>query len=118
MNVVYSIASRRTVRILSVNSLLDEWQNRQILKELQHRSDIETNHLVIDLAQMDLIGSAGINFLLILFLNSKKNGKRFALANASGKIKQLLQITKLSSVFSIQNSVEKAVETLEYPIAA
>ncbi len=112
MNVSYSITERNTVQVLSINSLLDEWQNRQILKELQQKIDQGANEFVVDLGPMNLVNSIGLNFLLSLFSKTKKKGGALVLANVSKRIQRILDITKLSAVFVISPSVENAVDDL------
>lgn len=112
MNVTYSITEHNAVQVLSINSLLDEWQNRQILKELQHKIDQGAHEFVIDLAPLSLVNSIGLNFLLSLFSKTKKKGGALILANVSKRIQRILEITKLSTVFTISSSVENAVDRL------
>ena len=100
------------MQVLSINSLRDEWQNRQILKELQRKIDTGANRFVVDLSQLNLVNSIGLNFLLTLFSKTKKKGGAVILANVSNRIQQILEITKLSTVFSIKTSVDTAVDSL------
>ncbi len=111
MNVTYTITEYNAVQVLSINSLRDEWQNRQILKELQHKIDKGTNEFVIDLAQLNLMNSIGLNFLLSLFSKTRKTGGSLILANASQKIQRVLEVTKLSNVFNVQPTVKHAVDS-------
>ena len=117
MNVSYSITEHNAVQVLSINSLLDEWQNRQILKELQHKIDQGDHEFVVDLAPLSLVNSIGLNFLLSLFSKTKQKGGTLILANASKRIQRILDITKLSAVFTICPSVEKAVNSLSLEMA-
>ena len=112
MNVTYTITEYNTVQILSINSLLDEWQNRQILNELQRKIDKGANQFVIDLAQLNLMNSIGLNFLLSLFSKTRKTGGALILANVSQRIQRILDITRLSNVFNIQPTIKHAVDSL------
>ena len=110
MNTMYSITEYNSVQILTVNSLLDEWQNRQILKELDQKINFQNNPLIINLNQLALINSIGLNFLLsILSRVHKKNGQ-LILTNVSRRVQRMLDITKLTSVFVLKPTVEQAVE--------
>ena len=117
MNVNYSITKHNAVQVLSINSLLDEWQNRQILKELQQKIDTGLNEFVVDLAALNLVNSIGINFLLSLLAKVKKKGGVLILANVSSRIQRILEITKLAAVFEISASVENAVDDLSLQMA-
>jgi len=116
MNVNYSITQHNAVQVLSINSLLDEWQNRQILKELQYKIDQGDNEFVVDLAPLNLVNSIGLNFLLALSSKTKKRGGALVLANVSKRVQRILDITKLSSVFTVCPTVEKAINNLSLPI--
>lgn len=117
MNVNYSITEHKAVQVLSISSLLDEWQNRQILKELQYKIDQGAHEFVVDLAPLNLVNSIGLNFLLSLFSKTKKKGGAVVLANASKNVKRILEITKLSTVFSMCTSVENAIDSLSLEMA-
>jgi len=117
MKVSYSITEHNSVQVLSINSLLDEWQNRQILKELQYKIDQGANEFVVDLAPLSLVNSIGLNFLLSLSSKTKRKGGALVLANVSKRVQRILDITKLSAVFTICPSVEKAVNSLSFEIA-
>ena len=117
MNVSYSITKHNNVQVLSINSLRDEWQNRQILRELQYKIDQGANEFVVDLAPLSLVNSIGLNFLLALFSKTRQRGGALVLTNVSKRVQAILDITKLSSVFTICPSVEKAVDNFSLPMA-
>ncbi len=118
MNMMYSLTEHNSVQILSLNSLRDEWQNRQILKELQPKIDSGASTFVVDLAKLNLMNSSGLNFLLSLFSKTKKQGGEIILANASRRVTQILEMTKLSSVFTLRPSVENAVDCFAMELVA
>ena len=118
MKVAYSLTEQKSVQILSINSLLDEWQNRQILQELNQKIDRGGNQLVIDLTQLNLMTCSGINFLLSLFSKTQENNGALILANAPRSVQKILDITKLSTIFAIKPSVDQAVNCLTQKVAA
>ena len=117
MNVNYSITKYNAVQVLSINSLRDEWQNRQILKELQQKIDKGANEFVVDLTRLSLVNSVGLNFLLSLSSKTKKKGGVLILANVSKRVQRILEVTKLTTVFTISRSVENAVDSLSLEFA-
>ena len=118
MNAIYSISQQKAIQILSINNLSDEWQNRQILRELQGRINVNAKHFVVDLAQLPFINSCGLNFLLMLYSKTQKSGGSIILANASKRIQHILDITKLSTVFTIKKSIADAVNCFSIKVAA
>jgi len=117
MNVNYSITEHNAVQVLSINSLRDEWQNRQILQELQYKIDRGDNDFVVDLTRLSLVNSVGLNFLLSLASKTKKKGGALILANVSKRVQRILEVTKLTTVFTISRSVENAVDRLSLEFA-
>jgi anti-sigma B factor antagonist len=69
------------------------------------------NNVVIDLADVKFINSSGLGLLIGGVTTLKNAGGSLKLANASQKIVALIKITKLSSVFEIYDSVQKAAES-------
>lgn len=116
MKVNFTISERESLQVLSVNSLLDDFQNRQILKILRKKISTGNNVLVVDLSELSYINSVGLNFLLMLYKRVKRAGGQILLAQASAKVQQLLDITKLSTVFTITPNVETAVQ-YHHPVA-
>jgi len=113
MNKHNSVSEKNSVQILTVNSLLDEWDNRHLFNEFQQFISEGIQQFVIDLSHLSVINSVGINFLLRLLKKVQHIGGQLLLANASAQVLRLLDITKLTSVFSIKDSVGEAIESIE-----
>lgn len=81
--------------------------------ELQHsmKSDIETGikNLIIDLCDLEYINSNGLNILLTILREMKASKGSICLCCANKKILDLLEITKLNTIFLNYPSLEKAV---------
>ena len=113
MNKHYSVTEQANVQILSITSLLDEWENRYLLRTIQHRIDDGAALFVIDLMDLELINSVGLNFLLAVLSRLKNIDGHLLLANVQEQVHNLLEITKLHNVFDIKSSVEEAISYLE-----
>jgi len=59
--------------------------------------------VVLDLAQVDLIDAGGLGALLELRVWAKSKGIEFRLINVTRPVKQVLEITRLDSVFQISS---------------
>ena len=112
MNPNYSITKAENVQILEVRNLLNEYDNKEILQAVQTKIDEGFSNFVVDLKQIQFMNSVGLNFLITLKARSNDSGGRVAVANASGKVVQLLEMTKLRPIFQVNNSVEEAVAFL------
>lgn len=68
-------------------------------------------NFVISLRSVDLINSSGLGILISNLTNVKNNGGDMRLAELTDKVKQILTITKLSSVFKMFASIDEAVKS-------
>lgn len=76
---------------------------------------IETNRkkIVIDLAGVEWMNSTGLGILISSYTTLRNHEGDLKLANVTEKIKSLLTITKLVTVFEAHDSVDAAVESFQ-----
>jgi len=76
---------------------------------------IEKNRkqVVIDLAKVDWMNSTGLGILISSFTTMRNHDGELKLANVTDKIKSLLTITKLVTVFESHDSVDEALKSFE-----
>jgi len=79
------------------------------LRELVKRELVENNRIVLDLADVSYIDSGGIGTLVSLFTSARNAGGDIKLANLTKRVGDLLQITKLITVFESYDDEQKAV---------
>jgi len=113
MNKHYLDSEKAPVRILTISSLLDEWDNRHLFTEFQQYLNDGFQQFIIDLTNLPIINSVGINFLLRLLKKVQQIGGQLFLANASVQVTHLLDITKLTTIFSIEDSVGEALKAIQ-----
>ena len=68
--------------------------------------------LVIDLSQVKFFGSVFISFLLKCHMLVKKHGSEVVLAGTSDRIRELLHLTALDTLWAIYDKRSQAVESL------
>ena len=105
----YSIQEHQAIQVVKVEQLLNELDNNLILKEVQNRIEKGFNKFVIDLSNLNFMNSVGLNFMISVMNRSKNSGGDLALANANAQVINLLEITKLTPMFKLAPSVEKAI---------
>ncbi|MCS6849870.1 MAG: STAS domain-containing protein [Gemmataceae bacterium] len=66
--------------------------------------------LIIDLSQVSYFGSVFISFLLRCHMLVKKHGSEVVLAGASERIRELLHLTALDTLWALYDSREEALE--------
>lgn len=70
-------------------------------------------NLVLELEEVKYINSAGINVLITILTSVRNKGGELVLASISEKVKSLLVITKLNSIFNVRESIDESLELLE-----
>jgi len=79
------------------------------LKELQAS---DNKKMVLDLAKVSHLNSIAIGLLVGTYTNYQKRGGRIFLANVDKRIQNVFVVTKLSLVFEVAESRQKAIEAL------
>ena len=69
--------------------------------------------VVIDLAKVDWMNSTGLGILISSYTTLRNNEGELKLANVTDKIKSLLTITKLVTVFDAYDSIDDAVKSFK-----
>lgn len=80
-------------------------QMRSKIKELLAQGN---KRLVLDLGGVSYIDSAGLGTLVAAYTSARNSGADIKLANITKKLDDLLNITKLVTVFSVYKSVNDA----------
>jgi anti-sigma B factor antagonist len=65
-------------------------------------------HIVLDLAGVDYIDSAGLGTLVAGAASVRRAGGELKLANLTARVRDLMQITRLSTLFDVYDSLDKA----------
>ncbi len=99
-----------TVLELSGRVVLGEESNqlRNKIKEVLSKGK---KRLVLDLANVSHIDSAGLGTVVAGYTTAGNQGATMKLANLTRKIRDQLQITKLVTVFEVYDSVAEAAKS-------
>jgi anti-sigma B factor antagonist len=73
----------------------------------------EKKNVVIDLKSVNFINSSGLGMLIGGMTTMRNSGGELKLANASKKIENLLEMTKLHKVFDIHKNINEAVASFK-----
>ncbi len=109
----YAIHEHEAIQVVQVNDLLNELENKIILKEVKERMENGSNEFIVDLSELDFMNSVGLNFLISIMTSSKEKGGSLAVANANEQVISLLEVTKLKNMFTLTQTVEEALQNLE-----
>ena len=82
-------------------------QCRQEIKGLLAQGE---RKFVFDMAGVEYVDSAGIGFLVTVLTTLGQSGAKLRLASPPERVRYVLGITKLDTVFEIRNSREEALQ--------
>ncbi|MBS1850339.1 MAG: STAS domain-containing protein [Acidobacteria bacterium] len=65
--------------------------------------------IVLELSQVETVDSAGLGELILILLAAQKAGSSLRLAAPNRHVRQVLQLTRLTSVFTVYPALEEAL---------
>jgi anti-sigma B factor antagonist len=71
----------------------------------------ENNRIVLNLAEVSYLDSGGLGTIVALHTTAQNAGGSVKLANLTQRVDDLMQITKLLTVFEVFNSEAEAIES-------
>jgi len=101
-----------SIVLLSLKGTLEIGQGvdhlNEVVKSYLEKGD---NHFLLDLAGVRYIDSIGINTLISIYKSAQSSSGAMKLLRLTQRVHDVLQITRLSSVFEIYNDPAKALES-------
>lgn len=109
MSLKLSARTIEGVRIIDCSGRIVFGDEASQLRETVKKDLAENNKLVLNLANVSYIDSGGIGTLVSLFTTARNAGGDIKLVNLTKRVGDLLQITKLITVFESYDDEQKAV---------
>jgi anti-sigma B factor antagonist len=78
----------------------------------------QQNKLVLNLSGINYIDSGGLGTLVALYTTARNSGGAIKLANLTQRVGDLLQVTKLVTIFDVYDNEQKAVDAFLKTVAA
>jgi len=111
MTIVNREANSVSVLALDGRIVLGEESNR-LRETLKSLIAAGKKKLVLNMGQVKYIDSAGLGIMVAMHLSAKNQGTALYLCNLGQKFHEVLQITKLLTVFEVYDTEEAAVTSL------
>ncbi|HEX9121052.1 MAG TPA: STAS domain-containing protein [Terriglobales bacterium] len=86
-------------------------EESSMLREAVKEQLKTSKDIVINLADVNYIDSGGLGTLVGLFTSARSSGGTIKLANLTHRVGELLQVTKLVTVFEVFDGEDKAVRS-------
>ncbi len=113
MSFSFEIVKEDSIILVSLKgNLMNKVQIQPMLDEIEHYSNEGIKKIIIDLTEMEYMNSTGLSILINIFTQARNKGGEVIITNIPKKINQLLVITKLNSIFNIEETVEDAKKIL------
>jgi anti-sigma B factor antagonist len=112
LNIVEKEVDGVTVLQLAGRVTLGE-ESSQLRTKLKDILRQGKTRLVLDLAEVTYIDSAGLGTLVAGFTSAQNQGANLKLASLTRRLHEQLSITKLVTVFDVYDSVQDAVESFK-----
>jgi anti-sigma B factor antagonist len=86
-------------------------EESSLLREYVKKLLVNHNRIIFNLAGVTYIDSGGLGTLVALYTSARTGGGVIKLANLTPRVDDVLQITKLVTVFEVYDSEEKAISS-------
>jgi anti-sigma B factor antagonist len=97
------------VKIIDCNGRIVFGEEASQLRDTIKKDLAENNRIVLNLANVNYIDSGGIGTMVSLFTSARNAGGDIKLLHLTKRVGDLLQITKLITVFESYDDEQKAV---------
>ncbi len=101
------------LRIVQFHGDLDSVGTRMIDEQFTAATGDRTGHLIVDLADVQFISSAGLAMLLVKGKMLSRSGGKLSVAGASKRVAEVLSMAGFHELFEIYPTVEAAVAARE-----
>jgi len=106
------------VTIVDCNGRIVFGDESALLRDTLKKLIVENTKIVLNLGGISYIDSGGLGTLVALYTTAQNAGGAVKLSNLTERVGDLLQVTKLLTVFEVYDTVEKAVESFKKGAAA
>jgi anti-sigma B factor antagonist len=104
-----NISGDTQVALVEVSGRIDSMNANQFGEALNGAIDGGLIHIVLDLSSVDFMSSAGLRELVNAFKKAKKASGDVRLAQPSDRVREVLEMAGLDSIFRIFESRSEAV---------
>ena len=81
-------------------------------KEMEHQLRAAQGKLVVDLTTVPLIDSSALGAIVLMLKHCQQSGDKFVLLSPQKAVREVLEVTQLSTVVEIYDTEEAAREAL------
>jgi anti-sigma B factor antagonist len=106
------------ITVVDCNGRIVFGEESAVLRDTVKKLITENNRIVLNLAGISYIDSGGLGTLVALYTTAHNAGGAIKLANLTPRVGDLLQVTKLVTVFEVFDSEQEAIDSFREGAAA
>ncbi len=117
MSFSYTLQIRKDKGIIHPEGkLMERYEAESLLEEVHEAISQGTPYFVLDLKNLEYLNSSGLNVLINILTRARNAGGDAVICNVSSKLKKLIVMTKLDSVFVLCDKQTEALQLLDRSI--
>lgn len=114
MSAKVNIRHVKGITFLEINGRITLGEGGITLRNaIQDALDAGTKKLVVDLSSVNYMDSSGLGELTTAYTSSRDKGCELKLLGLTKRINDLMQITKLATLFDVYGTEQQALESFE-----
>jgi anti-anti-sigma factor len=108
----YTIDNHTDVKLITLKGrLIEKSQADDLIMDFEKLVEGGTTNYLMSLEGLEYVNSTGLNLLIGMFTTARNTGGELVIGGISPKVKKLMVMTKLDSIFKIYDSVAEATES-------
>lgn len=109
----YTTTEQKGITIIHLaGEIIDKMEAAAFTEQVAKMAAAGQNRFVMELSELRYMNSSGLNVLVSVLTKARNTGGEVVVCNLSKKVKDLLVITKLDTIFHILPTVEEAIKKL------
>ncbi len=104
-----AVSELRRVTMIEIRGRVDSTNATKLGDSLSEQIDAGRNQIVLDLSNVEYMSSAGLREIVAALKKVKKNNGDLRLANLSPRVKEVLDLAGLDTIFQIYPTQVEAV---------
>ena len=114
MRFSFKLEEEKSIAILYLmGDLMERSDATELVAKVDELISLKKNTFVLNLSELKYMNSTGLNLLISILSKARNHGGEAVVTEVSTKIKELLVVTRLNTVFTITDSNKKAMEMIE-----
>lgn len=111
MSFIFKSETKKGVHIFYLEGeLIERFQAKELMESADELISLNQVKIILDVKDLKYLNSSGLSILVNLFTKCRNAGGELIIAELSPKVKELLIVSKLNTIFTVKNSLKEALE--------